>query len=296
MPNPKRRALLFVMAAVIGAVLLPMSAGLAQAGPQPVAEPAYFRGSVTINGEAAPDGTPIEALNKDTVCGTATTSEGRYSITVNTSVGEGPDFQEGCGGRGDDVLFLSGDVFAAERGTFLPGLIQDLDLTFGDLPEEPTPIGSQIVSSTIIFSGSVTLNGAPAPDGTPIEAIRGLDKDIVCGETTTENGEYMLRVLSGFGTGEDFGEGCHGSEVVFRSGDLIAAEVGDFTGLVRQEPLLLTKELDLTFEGVAELPDTGAAGGSGTAVPPWLLWALAGSGIAAMGAAASARRVVRRGG
>ena len=134
------------------------------------------------------------------------------------------------------------------------------------------------------------MNGAPAPDGMPIEAIRGLVEDIVCGETTTKNGEYTLLVLSGFGGGAEFGKGCHGSEIIFRSGELIAAERGRPTGAEGEV-------LDLTFGSTApptvppQLPDTGfgVRGGSGTPAPPWLLWALIPTGIVAVGAAAIAR-------
>ena len=184
--NPKRPVLLIVMAVVTAAFLLLPSAGQAQEDPLPIAEPAYFRGSVTINGEAAPDGTPIEALIEETVCGTTTTSEGRYSITVNTNVGEGIEFQKGCGLGGDDVLFRSGELLAAERGTFLHGIIEDLDLNFGIVASPTVP---------------------------------------------------------------------------------------------------------------PQFPDTGSgvAGGSGTPAPPWLLWALVLTGIAAVGAAAIARRAKAQG-
>ena len=173
-------------------------------------------------------------------------------------------------------------VIAAVTAAFLllPGVVGG--------QEEPTPEDLQAIQISKFFSGSVTLNGAPAPDGTPIEAIR---EAIVCGDTTTKNGEYDLRVLADFGSGADFGEGCQGTEVVFRSGELIAAEVGDLTTMFVREARGLTQELDLTFGSAPEFPDTGAGvtSSSGTRVPPWLLWALAATWIAAMGAAAIAR-------
>jgi hypothetical protein len=86
---------------------------------------------MTINGEAAPDGTPIEALIGDLVCGTTTTSDGRYGITVNGGYGMGNQFQEGCGNGGEAVVFRSGQLIANQRGQFLGGLVQTLDLTFG---------------------------------------------------------------------------------------------------------------------------------------------------------------------
>ena len=133
------RLLLTIGLALIGAFLLLPSAGQAQKPTGAGAEPAYFRGSVTIDGEAAPDATPIEALIGDTVCGTTTTSEGGYSISVNTNLGVGIDFQEGCGQEGDDVYFRSGESIAAERGQFGQGVIQDLDLTFGSAAAPTVP-------------------------------------------------------------------------------------------------------------------------------------------------------------
>ena len=174
-------------------------------------------------------------------------------------------------------------VITALTGAFLllPGVVGG--------QEEPTPEDLQNIAGPVFFAGSVMLNGAPAPDGTPIEAIRGLVEDLVCGETTTKNGEYLLRVLSGFGVGEDYGAECHGTEVVFRSGELIAPEIGRTTGAD-------VEALDLTFGNAPEFPDTGtgASSSSGTRVPPWLLLALSATGIAAIGAAVIARgRAVR---
>ena len=106
----------------------------------PHAEPLAFLGSVTINGEPAADGRPIEALVGPTVCGTTTTSDGRYTISVNAGFGMGADFQEGCGGSGpstNTVMFRSGNLIANEQGHFIGGTAQMLDLTFGQAPRLP---------------------------------------------------------------------------------------------------------------------------------------------------------------
>lgn len=99
--------------------------------PAIIAEPSDFGGSVTINGETAPDGTPIEALVGDVVCGTTTTSRGRYDVRINAGYGIGTDVQEGCGSNGVAVLFRTGELTASQQGQFLGGVGQTLDLTFG---------------------------------------------------------------------------------------------------------------------------------------------------------------------
>ena len=183
-------------------------------------------------------------------------------------------------------------------GVALIGAALLLPSLSGAQDEPPLPISTHAGE----FGGSVTINGEPAPDGTPIEAL--ID-GLVCGDTETIDGLYNTIVRAGFGSGREFQEGCGagGDDVLFRSGELIAAEVGQFVGQVYTE-------LDLTFADLPEEPDPaeseepsppqfpdtgyGSAGGSGTPIPPWLLWALSATGIAAIGAAAIARgRVVQ---
>ncbi len=93
-----------------------------------------FLGTVTLNGQRAPDGTHIEAVIRDTVCGTTTVQGGRYDILVRSGTGSGPEYQQGCGSTGpsiDTVVFRSGQLIATERGQFIPHAAQQLDLTFG---------------------------------------------------------------------------------------------------------------------------------------------------------------------
>lgn len=250
----------------------------------PGAEPSVFSGSVTFRGEPLADGTPIEALMGPEliVCGSTTASGGRYTVGVAGDTG-----QPGCGRDGDLVFFRGPVLIGREHGQFHAGTVQQLDLSFI----------SPVAFLDSGFFGSVTVNGQPAPDGTPIEALIG---DVVCGTTRTTAGQYRIGVSPGFGFGDLFQEGCAGSgpgtyTVVFRSGTLIASERGRFVSHVVQG-------LDLTFgQALAPtetpppaLPDTGSAPTSQTtAATAWLLWVLLGVGIAALMARLAARRVAR---
>lgn len=255
-----------------------------QDGSGAYAEPSRFHGSVTVNGEPAPDGTLIEAVIRGIVCGAGTAEDGRYALSVRAGGGEGDDYQKGCGGGGDEVSFRFGDLVAEQKGTFAGLTIQKLDLNFGVSP--PPQAGAE----PAYFRGSVTIDGEVPPDGTPIEA---LIEDTICGTTTTSEGRYSITVNTNLGVGFDFQEGCgrEGDDVLFRTGELIAAERGRFVqGGVQN--------LDLTFGGLSgdgippALPDTGAGGasGPGNAIPPWLLWVLTVAGTVAVGAAARGRR------
>ena len=103
---------------------------------------AAFIGTVTINGIPAADDTLIEALIGDIVCGTTTTSDGRYSISISIGYGFGSAFEEGCGDSGpgtNTVVFRSAPLIANETGNFIGHLAQELDLSFGKAPEPPPP-------------------------------------------------------------------------------------------------------------------------------------------------------------
>lgn len=97
-----------------------------------------FTGTVGMNGSPAPGGTPIEAVVRGTVCGIATTQGGQYGIRVKSGIGEGADFQQGCGQNGDTVTFRTGSLTANEHGQFVGHTIQQLNLTFG---QAGTPTG-----------------------------------------------------------------------------------------------------------------------------------------------------------
>lgn len=139
-------AVMAVLAIALGALLLengrPVlgqeatatpTSGEPTAPPTPFvfAEPSEFLGTVTIDGQPASDGTPIEALIGDVVCGTATVSAERYDVSVRAGYGYGRDYQERCGNGGEAVAFRSGGRIANETGTFTGLIVQELDLTFG---------------------------------------------------------------------------------------------------------------------------------------------------------------------
>lgn len=143
-----RPAAVMAVLAIAPGLLLLTSGSVRGQEPTPNSTPAVlahasaFFGSVTINGEPAPDGTPIEALIGDVVCGTTTTSDGRYSISVNAGYGVGNYYQEGCGGGDETVVFRSGERIANERGTFRWDSGRALDLTFGTAPSVLPGTGS----------------------------------------------------------------------------------------------------------------------------------------------------------
>ena len=100
------------------------------------ARPSWFSGSVTIDGQPVPDGTRIEALIGDVVCGTATTEDSGYFLAVRSDFGGGNSYQEGCGRSGVLVGFRVGELIANETGTFSE-VRQELDLTFGKVTRLP---------------------------------------------------------------------------------------------------------------------------------------------------------------
>ena len=139
MANPKRRVLLGVVAAVTTAFVLLTGVARGQEDSPVIAHGSEFLGSVILNGIPAPDGTPIEAVVAGIVCGTTTTREDRYDVVVRVGQGTGDQFQEGCATTSSEVLFLSGALIAAERGQFLAGTAQTLDLTFGSAAAPTVP-------------------------------------------------------------------------------------------------------------------------------------------------------------
>lgn len=112
--------------------------------PLTAAAHAEFLGTVTLNGSPAPDGTVIEALIGNLVCGTTTTVGDQYDISVKSGRGFGGDFQEGCGVSGPGtytVTFRSGGLIANERGQFIGHVAQELNLTFGQAAATGQPGG-----------------------------------------------------------------------------------------------------------------------------------------------------------
>ncbi len=149
MPRRLLSAFVVTLAALAaGLFLAPLVRG--QEGdptPQFIAAGAEFHGLVTIDGSPAPDGTVIEALVGETVCGTTTTLDGTYAIGVNAGSGQGNQFQEGCGSTDNGrVTFRTGEHVAAEIGFFVGHGAQELNLSFGQriiLPDTGTGQSAQ---------------------------------------------------------------------------------------------------------------------------------------------------------
>ena len=151
----------------------PAAPTVTPAPPLVAADPSWFRGSVTINGLSAPNGTLIEAMIRDIVCGSTKTDGDQYQVSVNAGYGVGA-FQEGCGGSGPNtsaVVFRSGSLIANEQAAFVAGGIQDLDLTFGQAPDLPIAgVGSSPASGptipwffwALLAGGAVALTAAAA--------------------------------------------------------------------------------------------------------------------------------------
>ena len=91
----------------------------------------------------------------------------------------------------------------------------------------PTATSSPEVAIPVTFLGTVSVDGASAPDGTLIQAIVN---GVNCGSTTTQAGRYSAYVKAGFGTGPEFQQGCpqNGDIVSFQSAGRLANETGRF--------------------------------------------------------------------
>lgn len=148
--------------------------------PTPVvaADPSTFIGAVTLDGSAAADGTVIEAVVNGIVCGSAVATQGRYDVTVKTSIGQGSGFQAGCGRNGDPVTFRSKGLVAAARATFVGGAAQTLDLVFGQpaaTRDAPPKTPSAELSPTTKLPSTGTGSGSfPGPWVLMLSALLGV--------------------------------------------------------------------------------------------------------------------------
>ena len=115
-----------IATAPIGATVEGGQAGLAtepQPPLPPYPEPNTFEGSVTIDGQPAPDGTLVVGVVDGVLCDTNLTMGGRYRLVVEV-------FR--CGSPGDVVRFAAWAGFAAETAVLVsPLFTRTLDLTIG---------------------------------------------------------------------------------------------------------------------------------------------------------------------
>lgn len=113
-----------VAAALLAGSALAADTAFAQSPPEP---PSRFAGSVTIDGQPAPAGTPIEARVGSTSCGVTTVflqgGQARYVIDVASAA-----TQAGCGTPGAQVTFVVGGQAAPQTGSWRNYELAQLDL------------------------------------------------------------------------------------------------------------------------------------------------------------------------
>lgn len=156
----------FLLAA--GALLAP--AAVSNAQPQ---IPSSFFGSVTIDGNAAPDGTEVRALVDGVDCsqsppGERTAArEGEATVYVIHVVHESQ--RPGCGRDGKVITFTIAGRPALQQGTWKPGP-QQLDLSTGTGDIVPLPTSTPTVPGANPDTPLATGTGTPPgsrPTGTP---------------------------------------------------------------------------------------------------------------------------------
>ncbi len=91
---------------------------------QPLPPNRYY-GSVTLNGQTPPVGTPVTAYIGEQLCGTGEVrADGRYVVDVDDATKT-----PGCGTPGALVTFRVAGVLAGQTGTFQAGAFTELPLT-----------------------------------------------------------------------------------------------------------------------------------------------------------------------
>jgi hypothetical protein len=140
----------FVMLAA--AVVAFAAAGAAQVS-LAQAPPTRFFGSITVDGQPATSGTPIEVEINGRACGSG--SARQVGMYVADAQAEGSI--AGCGQPDSVVLFKVGQRYAAETGTFLSGEFKALNLTI-------TGTGARPV---VAAQPAAVASPSPSPAGTP---------------------------------------------------------------------------------------------------------------------------------
>ncbi len=216
-------------AVMVLAVLAALAAGLVTAG-QDTAQaqsqseipplPLFYAGSVTIDGEAPPEGLTIIARIEDYESTAAAVVKGAYENLV-----VGPP-RRAYNGR-QITFHLNGVVQAAETATYvIPGANESVfrfgfDLTFDRVPEpgegvtstptatpEPTPEPGQIEGELpplpAIYGGSVTVAGSAPPAGLtvvakisgyvsePVNVVGGAYENLVVGPPNTTFNDHQI--------------------------------------------------------------------------------------------------------
>jgi hypothetical protein len=126
--------------------------------------PHDFYGTVTINGQPAPDGTLIEAVIYNITSANTTTSSGNYSLMV---LADDPDTLEIEGGRqGDLINFYVNKVYVVNY-TFVNGEVTNLNLKIDTQPSQPpSPPSIPSILPNIVDAVNALLRTFTQPIGT----------------------------------------------------------------------------------------------------------------------------------
>ncbi len=130
---------------------------LAQSAPEP---PSRFAGTVTIDGQPAAPGTPVEARVGDVSCGVTTVfasgGQSRYVIDVASAAS-----QPGCGTPGATVTFVVAGRPAGQVGSWRNFELSQLDLAV----TSPTPTPTTAPAATPTPRPPVAGTGLSSPGG-----------------------------------------------------------------------------------------------------------------------------------
>ena len=237
------RRLLGLLPALLLLAALPLAV-LAQVNP-----PHVFAGTVTIEGDAAPDGTRVAALIggqevASTTVGKGAVSSGRYVIKVPGSDGQTISFTVGGTDTGQTAVWRRGgtDILNLESDSTRPAAT-------------PTPRPTSVICATQppppnVFIGTATLNGQAAARGTMIAAL--LNGRELAAAAVGDGGSYQLRV-------QQCNTPLAGQTISFAIGGVDTGQ----TALWRQGQIVA---LNLTASGRPAA--TPAPGPAPTAIPP----------------------------
>jgi len=128
--------------------------------------PSTYTGTVTIDGQLAPDGTTITAIGSDGVTwATTTTSAGTYATEVPATMPVSPP----CF-LGGIITFQCDGVAAAEDSTQATGIPKTLDLTCG-------PLATPETTPTATVEPTLTPTVEPTPTVLPPTGMGGMSGD-----------------------------------------------------------------------------------------------------------------------
>lgn len=134
-----------------------LGAGSASAQPTP---PTRFFGTVTLNGQPAPNGATVQARVGSNNCGTGSVTSAGSSSSYVVDVLSATT-QPGCGTDGATVSFTVNGAPASQTGTFQTGAFVSLNLT----AQAATPTPAPTASPTPVRTATPT---PPPPTATPI--------------------------------------------------------------------------------------------------------------------------------